>query len=72
MIKSRLNVMLAINDMTLGQLQEATGIRSPTLSQIKAGTFRTISQDNLCRLCEALHCQPGDLFVYIPDSEGRN
>lgn len=67
MLKSRLKEMLHKRDMTLAELNRKTGIRPTTLSQIKAGTFKMISPRVICLLCEALSCQPGDLFEYIPD-----
>ena len=67
MIKSRLKVQLAKCDMTQKQLAEITGIRPPTISQIALGTAKHIPVDVLDRLCEALNCQPGDIFEHIKE-----
>ena len=64
MIKSRLKVMLAERDMTQKQLAEVTGIRPPTISQIALGTAKHIPIDVMDRICDALDCQPGDLFRF--------
>ena len=40
MIKFRLKVLLAMNDMTQKELAEKTGIRQPTLSAICTGSIK--------------------------------
>ena len=30
---------------------------------------RAVSLDNIGRLCDLLHCQPGDILEYVPDKE---
>ena len=69
MIKSRLKVLLAINDMNQKQLAEKTNIRPATLSHLYRGTLKHIPVDVLNKICKALNCQPGDLFEYHPDEE---
>ena len=53
MIKFRVKVLLAMNEMTQKELAERTGIRPPTVSAI----------------CDVLNCQPGDLMEFIPDKK---
>lgn len=67
MIKSRLKILLAERDMTLKSLQAATGIRPGTLTKLKAGTMERLHMDVFNAICRELHCQPGDLFEYVPD-----
>lgn len=67
MIKSRVKVLLAVNEMTQKELAEKTGIRLPTISALCTGNAKHIPLNVLDALCEALNCQPGDLFEYIPD-----
>lgn len=67
MIKSRLKVQLAMNDMTQKQLAEVTGIRPPTISQIALGTSKHIPIDVLDKICKTLHCQPGDILEYVEE-----
>ena len=64
MIKSRIKVMLALREMTQKQLAEVTGIRPPTISALCTGAARHIPVDVMDKLCEALDCQPGDLWEY--------
>ena len=69
MIKFRLKVLLAMNDMTQTQLSEKTGIRQPTISAICTGAAKHLPVDVLNKICAVLKCQPGDLMEYIPDEE---
>ena len=69
MIKSRIRVMLAINEMNQKQLAEKAGIREPSISALCKGTVKHIPVYALDSICKVLHCQPGDLFEYIPDEE---
>lgn len=67
MIKSRLKVVLAEREITQKQLAEVTGIRPPTISQIALGTAKHIPIDVMDRICDALDCQPGDLFKFVKE-----
>ena len=69
MIKFRLKVLLAMNDMNQKQLAEKTGIRPPTISAICTGTAKHIPVDVLEKICSVLNCQPGDFIQYIPNEE---
>lgn len=69
MIKFRLKVLLAMNDMTQLQLSEKTGIRQPTISAIATGTVKHLPIDALNKICAVLKCQPADLMEYIPDEK---
>ena len=67
MIKFRVKVMLALNEMTQKELAERTGIRPPTVSAICTGTVKHLPIDALDKICEVLNCQPADLMEYIED-----
>ena len=69
MIKFRLKVLLAMNDMTQKELAEKTGIRPPTVSAICTGSIKHLPIDVLERICETLNCQPADLMEYIPNEK---
>ena len=68
-IKFRLKVLLAMNDMTQMQLSNATGIRQPTISGMCTGAVKHIPVEVLNKICKELHCQPGDLLEYYPDED---
>lgn len=40
------------------------------IQQLRSGML--VSWQNMERLCHLLNCQPGDLLVYIPDSNKLN
>jgi len=63
-IRIRLDELLAEQGMTLTELSERVGITIVNLSILKNGRARAVRFSTLARLCEALHCQPGDLLVY--------
>lgn len=69
MIKFRVKVQLALQDMNQKQLAEVTGIRPSTISAICTGSIKEIPVGVLNRICAALNCQPGDIMEYIPDAE---
>ena len=69
MIKFKTKVLLAMNDMNQKELAEATGVRPSTISAMCTGAAKHIPVDVLVKMCEALHCQPGDLMEYIPNEE---
>ena len=69
MIKFRLKVLLAMNDMTQKELSEKIDVRQPTISAICRGTIKEVPVGVLNKICAALKCQPGDLMEYISDEE---
>lgn len=69
MIKFKTKVLLAMNDMNQKELAEATGVRPSTISAMCTGAAKHIPVDVLDKMCEALHCQPGELMEYIPNEE---
>ena len=69
MIKFKVKVMLAINEMTQKELAEKTGIRPPTFSAICTGAVKHLPVEALNKMCAVLNCQPADLMEYIPDEE---
>ena len=66
------DVMLAKRKMRLGTLAELVGITPQNLSVLKTGRAKAIRFSTLEKLCEALECQPGDLFEFRagPAAEG--
>jgi len=58
------DVMLARRKMRLNELAERMGITPQNLSVLKTGRARAIRFSTLEKLCEALDCQPGDLFAF--------
>lgn len=59
-----LDVMLAKRKMSLSELSERVDISVVNLSILKTGKARAVRLSTLNAICEALDCQPGDLFEY--------
>ena len=59
-----LDVMLAKRKMSLSELSEKVDISVVNLSILKTGKARAVRLSTLDAICEALDCQPGDLFEY--------
>jgi len=68
LIKFKVKVLLAMQDMTQKELAEKTGIRPPTISAICTGAIKHLPIEALEKICIALDCQPGDLMEYIKDT----
>ena len=68
-IISRLDRVLADRKMSVNELAEHVGISPTNVSRIKTGRIKAIRFSTMDGMCEALHCQPGDLFEYMPRSE---
>ena len=58
-----LGAVLAARGMTLTELSERTGVTLANLSILKNGRARAVRFTTLTAICEALDCQPGDLFT---------
>lgn len=61
-----LDVMMAKRKIGLTELSEKVGITMANLSILKTGKAKAVRFSTLERLCEILHCQPGDILEYGP------
>ena len=59
-----IDVMLAKRKMKMTELADKVGITPANMSILKTGKARAVRIATLEKLCEALDCQPGDLFSY--------
>ena len=64
-VHCRLDELLAARGMTLTKLSDLTGITLANLSILKTDKARAIRFSTLVAVCDALECQPGDLFTVI-------
>ena len=64
-----LDVMRAKRKIGLTELSEKVGISLANLSILKNNRAKAVRFSTLEAICEALHCQPGDILEYIPDGE---
>lgn len=59
-----LDVMLAKRKMSVTELSERVGLTLANLSILKTGKAKAVRFSTLDKLCQALHCQPGDILEY--------
>ena len=57
-----LDELLESRGMTLAALSEQVGVTPVNLSVLKNNRAKAVRFTTLSMLCEALDCQPGDLF----------
>lgn len=62
-IVCRLDELLLARGMTLTALAEQIGVTIVNLSVLKNQRAKAVRFSTLTALCDALECQPGDLFV---------
>ncbi len=63
----RLGELLEERGMTLTELSARVGVSLVNLSVLKNDRAKAIRFSTLVALCDALECQPGDLFVTLPE-----
>ena len=68
-IRVNVDVVMAQRKMSSGELAERVGITPANLSILKTGKAKAIMFSTLEAICQALHCQPGDILEYVPDSD---
>ncbi|MBQ2152661.1 MAG: helix-turn-helix transcriptional regulator [Clostridia bacterium] len=59
-----LDVMMAKRKISAGDLSDAVGITPANLSILKNNKAKAVRFSTLCKLCEVLDCQPGDILEY--------
>ena len=64
-----IDVMLAKRKMSVTELAEKVGITLTNISILKTGKAKAVKFTTLAKICEALDCQPGDIFEYVPGDE---
>ena len=63
-INVTLDVMLAKRKMSVTELSERIGITMANVSILKNGKAKGIKFETLCKICDGLDCQPGDLLEF--------
>lgn len=71
-IVCHLDRLLAQRGMSVVELSERVGVTNVNLSILKNNRAKAIRFSTLIALCEALECQPGDLFSLSPSTETTN
>jgi putative transcriptional regulator len=57
--------------MQVSDLAREAKVSYDTVKRLWYGTAKRVDLSTLASLCEALNCQPGDLFVYTGDGNDR-
>lgn len=65
-LRCRLGELLEARGMTLTELSAQVGVSIVNLSVLKNDRAKAIRFSTLVALCDALDCQPGDLFEVLP------
>ncbi len=60
-------MVLADRKVKSKDLAEYIGITEANLSLLKQGKVKGVRFDTLQKICEFLHCQPGDILLYKID-----
>ena len=71
MIEIRMDHLLKAHGRTFYWLAKNTGISHTTLWRLKKDKALGINFVTLEKLCEALDCQPGDMFTFINQKKQR-
>lgn len=66
-----LDVVMAKNKISSGELSERLGITPANLSILKTGKAKAIRFSTLDKLCDILDCKPGDILDYERDEENE-
>ena len=63
----KLNMILDEKGMSMAELRKAADIAPNTMTRFRKNQI--VSTDVLCRVCEVLNTDFGDIIEYIPDKE---
>lgn len=66
-IENQIKILLAERDWNMKDLERATGLEYTTIRRFCDKRSQNINKPVLSVICNALNCQPGDIFVYVPD-----
>ena len=66
-----LDVVMAKNKIGLTELANDVNITLANLSILKNNKAKAIRFSTLNSICEALHCQPGDILEYVEDDSSE-
>lgn len=66
-IQINLDVVMAKNKIGLTELASEVDITLANLSILKNNKAKAIRFSTLNSICQALHCQPGDILEYVED-----
>lgn len=65
----RLDRLMVEKKISLNDLAAQVGITYVNLSKLKNNHVSAIRFSTLAAICEAFHCQPGDILEYVESGE---
>ncbi len=71
MIRCRLAFLLAEKKLKIADVSRDTGLNRSTLTAMYYETTQRIDLESVNALCRYFGCKVEDLFVYVPDGDGR-
>jgi putative transcriptional regulator len=69
-IRNRVSELMGRNRMSIADVMRETGLSYQTVWALYHDKTSRIEFKTLLRLCEVFNAQVGDIFEYIPSSEG--
>ena len=58
--------------ITYEDIQSGSGVNKNTIVKLANDRAAMVGMSVIDRLCAYFDCQPGDIFVYVPDSEATD
>ena len=58
--------------ITYDDILRRAGVNKNSLSRLASDRSTRVALSIVDRLCAYFECQPGDLFMYVPDVEGED
>ena len=71
-IVNRISEVAGKQRMQVSDLAKEAKVSYDTVKRLWYATSRRLDLSTLASICEALDCQPGDLFTYVDNSHGRD
>lgn len=59
--------LLKEQGISLYRLKKMTGLADATIKSMRNNS--SVTTDTLCKVCRALHCQPGDIMEYVEEPD---
>lgn len=72
MIRCHLSTLLGAKKLTISEVARLAGINRSTVTALYRETATRVELPAVNALCQVLGCSVGDLFEFLPDSEGRH
>ena len=75
MIQCRMRELIAIKGrrerrrITYEDIQADSGVNKNSIAKLANDRAAMVGMSVIDRLCAYFDCQPGDIFVYVPDTE---